>query len=74
MPIFSEMSLTIWMEISMLPQPIGLLKLILNVICTIHIQGRELYLLDFVKFTLNTGCVRTLGTDFFRTWYDARHN
>ena len=36
------LSLSIWMKISALPQPVGLLKLMLNLFCTSYSQGREL--------------------------------
>ena len=32
-------------------QPVGVLKLLLNLVCMIRIQGRELYLRDIVKYT-----------------------
>ena len=32
--IFSEILQSIWMRLSMLPQPVGLLKLVLNLFCT----------------------------------------
>ena len=53
----------------MLPQPVGLLRLMLNLICTIYIQRRELYIRDFIKHTLHWP-----GSDLLQTWYDARHN
>ena len=37
--IFSQISKTIWMAFSMLPQPIGFLKLKLSSFYTSHIQG-----------------------------------
>ena len=44
---------TDWDKFSMLPQPVGLLKLMLNLFCTSNIQGRELCQHDFVKYTFN---------------------
>ena len=40
--IFTEILLSIWMKFSMLPQPVGLLKHMLNVFCISNVQGREL--------------------------------
>ena len=39
--MFSEMSLSILMKFSVLPQPDGLLKLMLNLFCTSTVQGKE---------------------------------
>ena len=44
---FAEILQSIWMKFSMLPHPVGLLKLILNLVCTSQIQ------IDFVKHTFN---------------------
>ena len=46
--IFSQISELIWIECSILSQPVGLLKLMLNMFCIIDIQGRELDLRDYV--------------------------
>ena len=51
--IFSEMLLMTWMKLIMLPQPVGLSKLRLNLICTSTIQRRELCRRDFTKFRMN---------------------
>ena len=42
------MSKSILMIFSMLQQPVGLLKLTLNVFCANHFQGRELYVCYFI--------------------------
>ena len=47
---FSRILLSIWMKFSMLPRPIGLLKLMLNLFCTHNIQGRELCSYDCIKY------------------------
>ena len=39
----------------MLAQIVGLLKLVLELLCTIRIQRRELYLYDITKYTFNIG-------------------
>ena len=39
---FSEKSQSIWMTFSLLPQPVGFLKLLLNLFGASNIQGREL--------------------------------
>ena len=39
--ILSEISLLIWMKFTILPQPVGLLKLLLNLVFTIKIQMRK---------------------------------
>ena len=41
-------------KFSLLPQPAGLLKLMLNLFCTITIQGRELCWCDFMKYMFNS--------------------
>ena len=58
--IFLEISQWFCMKVSMVPQPVGLLKLILNLFCTfnINIQGKELLWHDFVQLT--SSCVGTL--------------
>ena len=52
-PIFSEILQWIWIKFIMLPQLLGLLKLMLNLFCTSTIQGRELCGHDFVKYSIN---------------------
>ena len=37
---------------------VGLLKLMLNLLCTFNIGGKELCLHDFIKYTFNTGLRR----------------
>ena len=54
-PIFSQISKSIWMKCSLLPQAVGVLKLMLNLLRTICIQRRELYSRDCVKYIFNTG-------------------
>ena len=49
----SEMLLLIWMKFGVLPQPFGLLKLMLNIFCTNNIQGRELCCCNCVKYTFH---------------------
>ena len=51
--IFSDILLSIWMKCGMWPQPVGLLKLMLNLFCTSYIQGRELCWHNFIKYTIN---------------------
>ena len=51
--IFSQIFVSIWMEFSMLTQPVGLLKLILNLFYTSNIQGRVLCRYDFMNYTFN---------------------
>ena len=53
--IFSQMLQPILIKFSMLPQPFGLLKLMLTLFCKIYFQGRELYKADFRKCTFNIG-------------------
>ena len=43
------------MKSDMLLQPFDLSKLMLQFICTIIIQGRELYIGGFLKYTFNIG-------------------
>ena len=47
MLIFSQISQSIFMKFSMLPQPVGLLKLMLNMFHMIFIQGRKLDIRNF---------------------------
>ena len=49
-PILSEISLLIWMKFSMLPQPVGLLKLSLDLFCRSNILRRELCRRYFVRY------------------------
>ena len=51
--IFSQIYLLIRLKFGMLPQPVGLLKLMLTIICTSNIQGRELCWRDSMKFMLS---------------------
>ena len=51
--IFLQIPQLIWMKCSLLPQPIGLVKLMVNLRCMINIQERELFLHDLIKYTLN---------------------
>ena len=53
MSIFLEISLLIWMKLSMLSQPVGVLKVMLSVFCTSTIQGKELCWHDFIKYMIN---------------------
>ena len=39
----------------MMQQPVGLLKLMLNLFRTISVQWRELYVCNFIKYTFNIG-------------------
>ena len=71
------MSLSIWMKSNMLPQFLGLLKLILNLFDTIDIQGRELCWCDFIKKKNATYiflCQDTCKTESLQTRYNARHD
>ena len=43
------------MKFSILPQPVGLLKLTQTLFCEIDIQGREVCLHDFMKKSFSTG-------------------
>ena len=42
-PIFSQISQSIWTKFRVLPPPVGLLKLMLNLFCMIGIWGRKCY-------------------------------
>ena len=58
--ILSKMSQSIWVKFSLLPQPVVLFRLILNMFHLINIQWRELCLHDFCKGYFNTGlCLDT---------------
>ena len=49
------------------PQPVGLLKLMLNLICTSSVQARELCWHDFVKYMINIVlCRGTCGPICFK--------
>ena len=39
----------------MLPQPTGLLKIVLNMFFMINVQGRNLFLHNFAKYAFNVG-------------------
>ena len=43
------------MKCTTLPQLDGLLKFMLNLICRIYVQVRELYFGDFIKYTFTIG-------------------
>ena len=62
--IFSQISQLSGMKCSMLLQAIGLLKLMLDLLATINIQGRELYLRDFIEYAFNIGCIQMLVNHF----------
>ena len=73
--IFLQISQSIWMKCSMLPQSVGLFKLLLNLSCTINIQGRVPYTPDLKTNTKKTltmaldGC----GPFFYQTGYKNEH-
>ena len=46
------------MKFSMLPQSVGLLKLMLNFLCTSNIQGWELCWRDFMEYSFNIVMLR----------------
>ena len=48
------------MKLCMLLQPSGLLKLMISLFSTIDAQGRELFVRDFLKYTINIGLCETL--------------
>ena len=50
---FSEISQLIRIKFSMLPQPVGLLKPLLNLFCTDDIEGREFCWHEFIKHNFN---------------------
>ena len=57
------------MKFSMLPQPVGLLKFMLNLFCTNTTQGRKLFWRDFmnIKYMFNIiSCGEHLWTDLFQ--------
>ena len=41
--ILSQIRTLIWIKFSMLPQPVGLLKLMLDLFYTSSVEGRQLY-------------------------------
>ena len=55
------------MKFSMLPQSVGLLKLMLISDCTSNMQGREPCWRDLTKYTFNN-IMFNLWTDLFQTW------
>ena len=59
--IFSEMSRSIWLKFSMLLHPVGLLKLMLNLLCTSNIQGIKLCWRDFIKSMFNVVLCQDTG-------------
>ena len=61
------------MTFGILPQPVGLLKLTLNLVCRNNIQRRDLYIGDFIKETFNTG-LHSGTHNLFQTWLDDRHH
>ena len=65
--IFSEISQLIWMKFSKMLQPVGVLKLMLNLFCRSNIQGRELCWYDFIKHMINIAlCQDTCGSICFK--------
>ena len=52
--IFSEISQSVWLKFDSLPQPVDLLKLILNLFRTSNSQGRERCWCDFMTYTFNS--------------------
>ena len=52
------------LKCSTLPQPLGLLKLMLSLCHMLNINRRELYLCDFHKYTFNIGWVGILENQF----------
>ena len=65
-----KISQFVWMKICAVFEPVSLLKLIVNLFCTISIQGREPFLGGFVKCALNTCCCWMLLNNFLQAWYD----
>ena len=51
--IFSEILHLIWIKFHLLPQPVGFLKLRINLFCTNVIMRRELCLSDFIKYAIS---------------------
>ena len=52
---FSQCSQWIWMKLSILPQFVSLLKLMVKLFHKVNVQGRELYLGVLIKCTFNIG-------------------
>ena len=50
--VFSQISLSVLMKFSKLPQPFSWLKFILNSFCVIGIQGKD-FLHDFIRYIFN---------------------
>ena len=65
---FLEISWLIWRKFSMLPQPVSLLKLMLNLFCTSSIEGREICRCDFIKCVQHCPVSGRLWTGLFQTW------
>ena len=83
--ILSEISLLIWMKFTILPQPVGLLKLLLNLVFTIKIQMRKHCWWCFIfygggkkkkkkKIYIYGRVSGHLWTDLIQTWHDARQD
>ena len=53
MSIFSQIYVLIWMKLGILPQPVGLLKLMLDWFYISNIQGRERLWCYFMKYMFN---------------------
>ena len=60
-----QMFQTMWFQFSLLPQPLGLLKCMLNLFHMINFQGRLLYLHDFIKYTFNICLCQNTCEPFF---------
>ena len=58
---------TIWMNFSRLPQLVGLLKLMLNLLCTSSIHGRRLCWCGFIKYMFNIILSLDTCEPFFQT-------
>ena len=72
-PIFSEILQLFWMKFTVLPQPVGLLKLMLNLFCTSNMQGRERCWRYQVKYLINIVLrLDTCEPISFHTWCVAR--
>ena len=68
-----QISQSISMKFGMLPQPFGVLKVMLKLYRTISIQRRDRSR-DFMKYTFNTGLRVDTWTDFIQTWYYGTHD
>ena len=53
--IFTQISQLIWMKFNVLPQPVGLSKLVLNLFCIVNIQERESDFRDFINYIIYIG-------------------